>query len=768
VEGIFVHGVEVTAQVMARRAVELTEERLRLAQAAAQIGTWEWDPAGDLRQLSAELHRLFGTDPNDPERTQKWISRVHPADWEKVKNLMEESTRTGSVDFEYRYRHPERGLRWFYCKGGRLGYETRMFGVVLDITDRKQAEEALRESEERFRAIVETTPECVKIVSPDGTLLHMNSAGLTMVGADKSDMAIGKNVYDLIAGEDREKFREFNERVCQGERGSLEFDIVGLTGVRRHMETRAAPLKNADGTVVQLAVTRDVTLRNEAEKAQRRLAAIIESAEDAIASKDLDGTITSWNKSAERLFGYTAEEIVGLPVTTIIPPELHDDEPLILGKIRAGERIEHFRTMRLHKNGRRIDVSLTVSPVRDDKGKIIGAAKIVRDITREKKLEEAALRLAAIVESSDDAIASKDMNGTITSWNRSAEKLFGYRAEEVIGKPVTLIIPPELHHDEYTILSKIRRGERIDHFETIRLHKNGERIEVSLTISPIKDENGKVIGAAKIVRNITENNKIERALQTTEKLAAAGRMAATVAHEINNPLEAVTNLVYLAKRDLDNNDRVAGYLELAGRELDRVAHITRQTLGFYRDTSSPVRLNITRTLDDLLLLYEKRFESRKIKVVRRYDEEVEITALAGEVRQAFSNLITNAIDAMPDGGSLCLRVSKSHEWNGSRVHGVRVTILDTGSGIEPKHRKNIFQPFFTTKADVGTGLGLWITRSIVGKHAGAIRVRSRVGGDDHGTVFSVFLPKEYTARTSDAGSEAGDPGNVTSSRKVLL
>src|SRR5258707_670061 len=172
--------------------------------------------------------------------------------------------------------------------------------------------------------------------------------------------------------------------------------------------------------------------------------------------------------------------------------------------------------------------------------------------------EQAQLRLAAIVESPGDAIASKDLNGTITSWNRSAEKLFGYKAEEIIGKPVTLIIPPELHRDEFTILSKIRRGEKIEHFETIRLHKNGEKVEVSLTISPVKDENGKVIGAAKIIRNITENNKIERALRTTEKLAAAGRMAATVAHEINNPLEAVTNLVYLAKRDLANNDREIG------------------------------------------------------------------------------------------------------------------------------------------------------------------------------------------------------------------
>jgi PAS domain S-box-containing protein len=503
---------------------------------------------------------------------------------------------------------------------------------------------------------------------------------------------------------------------------------------------------------------------SEAEKAQRRLAAIIESSEDAIASKDLNGIITSWNKSAERLFGYTAEEIIGQPVTLIIPPELHGDEPKILGKIRAGERIEHFQTVRVHKNGQRIHVSLTVSPIKDENGKIIGAAKIVRDITRQKRLEEAALRLAAIVESSDDAIASKDLNGIVTSWNRSAEKLFGYTAAEIIGKSITLIIPPELHHDEDMILSKIRRGEKIDHFETIRLHKNGERIEVSLTISPIKDDNGNVIGAAKIVRNITESNKIERALRTTEKLAAAGRMAATVAHEINNPLEAVTNLVYLAKRELPQNDRVAGYLDLASRELDRVAHITRQTLGFYRDTSSPALFNVPDMLDDLLLLYEKRFESRRIKVVKQYDNRVEITALAGEIRQAFSNLITNAMDAMPEGGTLALRVAKSHDWSNSHVHGVRITILDTGSGIEPRHRKNIFQPFFTTKTDVGTGLGLWITCGILEKHRGSIRMKSRTGQSGHGTAFSIFLPTEYAAGATDAISAERERNSLISAR----
>ena len=362
--------------------------------------------------------------------------------------------------------------------------------------------------------------------------------------------------------------------------------------------------------------------------------------------------------------------------------------------------------------------------------------------------------LAAIVESSDDAIASKDLNGIVTSWNRSAERLFGYTAEEIIGQPITLIIPPELHQDEQMILGKIRRGEKIEHFETVRLRKTGEKIDVSLTISPVKDQSGKVIGAAKIARDITEKKKIDRALRVTEKLATAGRLAATVAHEINNPLEAVTNLVYLAKTDIHNTERVAEYLEMASRELERVAHIARQTLGFYRDTSLPSRFSLTQMLDDLLSLYERRFESRKIAVVKQYDQNIQITALMGEVRQAFSNLITNAIDAMPSGGTLIIRARQTHSWNGARAPGVRITILDTGSGIARKHRKSLFQPFFTTKEDVGTGLGLWITRSIVEKHGGLIQLKSRTGTEDHGTAFSIFLPLDGKPHSPEPASLA--------------
>jgi PAS domain S-box-containing protein len=348
--------------------------------------------------------------------------------------------------------------------------------------------------------------------------------------------------------------------------------------------------------------------------------------------------------------------------------------------------------------------------------------------------------LAAIVDSSDDAIISKNLNGIITSWNTSAERLFGYRADEIIGQSIMLLIPPELHHDEDQILRKIKAGERIDHFQTVRMKKNGERMEVSLTISPVKDEHGTIVGAAKILRDITKKKKLEAIVHTSERLASVGRLAATVAHEINNPLEAVTNYVYLAKQQPDLPPKIKKYLDSADAALARVAHIAQQTLGFYRENFQPTKLVISTIIDDVLAIYERKLKYKRLEVDRRIDNGLSVLGFEGEMKQMLSNLITNAFDACQDGGRILIAARSTRQFPAGQP-GICITIADNGVGISDRDQLNLFTPFFTTKKSLGTGLGLWITKELLENRGGRVRVRSRTASPS-GTVMKLYIPQE--------------------------
>jgi PAS domain S-box-containing protein len=234
------------------------------------------------------------------------------------------------------------------------------------------------------------------------------------------------------------------------------------------------------------------------------LAAIVDSSDDVIVSKTLDGVITSWNRAAERVFGYSAAEAIGQHIFLIIPDDRHAEEEDVLSRLRRGEKIDHFETVRRARDGRLFPVSLTVSPIKDSTGRVIGASKVARDITESQQNDRLRARLAAIVNSSDDAIISKTLEGVITSWNRAAERLFGYSAGEAIGQNILLIIPPDRHREEDDVLSRLRRGEKIDHFETVRRTKDGRLIPISLTVSPMRDSQGTLIGASKVARDISE------------------------------------------------------------------------------------------------------------------------------------------------------------------------------------------------------------------------------------------------------------------------
>lgn len=468
------------------------------------------------------------------------------------------------------------------------------------------------------------------------------------------------------------------------------------------------------------------------------LASIVESSEDAIIAKDLNGIVTSWNPAATRIFGYQPEEIVGQSILKLIPEHLHAQETYILSKLRAGEQIAHFETERVGKDGRQVFVLLTISPVRDGEGKIVGVSKIARDLTEMRAMDVTRSRLAAIVESADDAILSKDLNGRITSWNCAAERTFGYSEEEMMGQSILRLVPDELHAEQEGILEKMRRGERIEHFETVRVTKDGRRLNVSLSISPVRDASGKVMGASKIVRDLTQRTRMEHSLMQAEKLTSSARMAASIAHEINNPLEAVLNLIYLARSNSSNLE-VMAYLNTAESELVRLAHIAKQTLGFYRDQNSAALVSLTQLVDEVVAIYGMKLRKAGVEVETRFESVGQVVVRKGEMMQVISNLVTNAIHAMPQGGRLVV-ATEDGDCDGREA--IVLLVEDSGRGIPAENLQRVFEPFFTTRGSMGTGIGLWVAKQFIVGHAGTIELESSTEAVGHGTKFRICLPLE--------------------------
>ena len=460
--------------------------------------------------------------------------------------------------------------------------------------------------------------------------------------------------------------------------------------------------------------------------------AIARSCSEALICLDREGMVTSWNEFATRLYGYPAAEMLGTTFSRLIPDDDRSREAEVLRELSPHAAMQ-YKAWRLAKSGATLQVAVCLSVIADDSGNVIGALHLEHALAP-AVADEFHSRLAAIVESSDDAIVSKNLDGIVTSWNQAACRLFGHSSEEMIGESILKIIPEDLHSEEAKILGRIRAGERIDHYETRRVRKDGVILQVSLTISPIRDSQGKVIGSSKIAREISGRKKMERMLLQTEKLAATGRMAATIAHEINNPLDSVMNLVYLARTMLPGSSKALPYLLTAERELERVAHIARQTLGYYRDPGPPSEIHLEQLLEEVLSLYRSRLLAGNVAVDCAFVHHRVIHASRDELMQVFSNLITNAVDAMPDGGVLTIETHEIGE------EGVEVLVRDKGIGISAANLDRVFEPFFTTKGHRGTGIGLWVARQLLEKRGGSIHLQSNTEFPLNGTTVCVFLP----------------------------
>lgn len=386
-----------------------------------------------------------------------------------------------------------------------------------------------------------------------------------------------------------------------------------------------------------------------------------------------------------------------------------------------------------------------VRPVFTQDDQVVYYDGSLEDITEHRRADEAQLLLASIVKSSNDAIIAEKLDGTIASWNSGAEKIFGYRAEEVIGHSLSILLPDERRDELDKMLARIKHGERVEHYETERIRKDGKRLDVSLTISPIIDAAGKVIGVSKIARDISEHKRLEQNILRMERLSAMGKVTASLAHEVKNPLQSIqSNLDLLLEFPLEESERQE-CLKLCQREVDGLVEITQRMLIFSRPDQSTYReLSIGQIWEDTLALVEHTLSNSMVDVITRIPDELPLVRGAPhQLRQVFLNLLLNSLEAIQGEGTINL---EAHQDNNQLV----ISLLNDGPPIPSEHLKQIFDPFFTTKSG-GSGLGLFICHNILQSHNGTIQAENLEEGS--GVMFTITLPVALTADNLGSSQE---------------
>lgn len=593
---------------------------------------------------------------------------------------------------------------------------------------------------------LESAPMALHLVGSDGTILWANAAELKLLGYTE-DEYIGRNITDFHV--DKPAIQEILSRLTEGEElHELEARLRAKDGSIRYVAITSNAYREEGRLLHTRCFTRDITDQKRAAELQERLAAIVESSDDAIIGKDLNGIIRSWNRGAERVFGYTAEEAIGKPVSILAAPERENEIPNIIGRIRRGEQVDHYVTKRRAKDGRVLTVSLTVSPIRDDSGTIVGASKIARDITDRNRAAELHERLAAIVESSEDAIVSKDLSGIIRSWNRGAERIFGYTSDEVIGKPVSILAAPERQDEFPKIIDRIRRGERVEHFETKRRTKDGRILTVSLTVSPIRDSSGTIIGASKVARDITDRVQAEEALR--ESNAALRRanadlehFAYSASHDLQEPLRMVSNYSEMLRRKFGGQLGEKGdeYIRYTVEGAQRMQQLLKDLLAYTQASvlgDEPAEdVHANQALQQALSTLHAAITTSGARVT--HDDLPAVRMHPFQLEQVFQNLIGNAIryrrEDVPE-------IHVAAKW----IEGHWLfSIQDNGIGIEPKYSERIFGMFKRLHGNAdypGTGMGLAICQRIIHRTGGRIWVESELG---RGSTFFFTAPAGETS-----------------------
>lgn len=608
-----------------------------------------------------------------------------------------------------------------------------------------------------FSAVSESSADAIYSENLDGQITSWNRAAERVFGYGATEI-LGQSAHILIPVDRRTEHQALEERI---KRGDLITDYLTARlrkdGTLVDIALTISPIVDTKGRHVGLAmIAHELTSEK---RDQERLRITLSSVCDAVLSTDAEGRVTFMNPTAEAMTGWRAADALGQPldaVFQIISETSRQPADSPVGKVlRTGEVVDlSNHTVLIAKDRRELPIDDTAAPIRDRYGNLIGVVLVFRDVSAHRDAELAAIRLAAIIEGSDDAIISKDLRGIVTGWNPAAERIFGYASTEMMGQSITRIIPPDRFDEERQILTRLQRGERVDHFQTIRVRKDGRSIPIALTISPIRDPEGRIIGASKIARDITALKNAEEQLQhhaaelETKVRERTAKLQETVneleafsyslSHDMRAPLRAIHSFTEIVISDYgakmpDSVDYLSKVLAAA----DRMDRLIRDVLNFARISRTEIELlpiDVEPLIKDLIS-ERPELQSPKVEIVIE-GPLLHVQGHEASLTQCVGNLLDNAVKFVPTGTTPIVNIS-------TQLIGdsVRINVRDNGIGIDAEGQRRLFGVFQRAESGRnyrGTGVGLAIVRKAAERMHGTAGVQSSPG---LGSTFWIELPR---------------------------
>ncbi len=638
------------------------------------------------------------------------------------------------------------------------------------------AQQALQRSEAELSDFFENASAPMHWVARDGVVLRANQAELDMLGYQREEY-VGHNIAEFHL--DPVEAERLLGRLAAGELvRRFPARLRCKAGQVKHVLIDSSPYR-ADGEVVHIrCLTRDVTLDQQAHEARERLAAIVASSSDAIIGKTLDGTVTSWNAAAERIFGYPAAEMVGQSVFRLIPEELHDSEREVLEQLRRGETVEFAEAERIRRDGERIWISLSVSPIRDSAGVIIGAASIKRDVTGRRKVEAQLRQRQEELQLAHDAarigVWRWDIATNELRWDDGLRQLYGLAPDQQVrgfDDFLERVHPEDRDRVVRGMQQALTASVPVD--AEFRVILPDGRIRWLVDLGRVTaDPQGKPAYITGVSMDVTERRAVEDHLRETQRLQAVGQLAGGIAHEANNQMTVVLGAAQFLLRRPDLAPASRQDIELIGQAAERTAAITQQLLAFSRRQMLQLQdVDLNRIVQSIEPVLRRSLAENHELVVRKAGDVGPVQVDPRQLEQVLLNLTLNARDAMPQGGRLTIELSQRvvtpHEtWDEGEAPppGIYAVIeaADTGEGMDRATMQRIFEPFFTTKPlGQGTGLGLSVVHGIIAQTGGHVRVDSEPG---KGAVFRLYLPVVTAVHRAEPPAATG----ITSPKQGLV